>query len=446
MVISVWRRTSDPRAGAADPSTVERARRSRPLVGAAVVALIGALVLPIAATATQPEWSEPDSVARDVTMLETHSAVAVGDTIHAVYIRQDVDTDAPFDGRLVYRRSDDGGRTWAPGVVLFQTTARFVDLIPDIAIAADGRTVVVAFRSREGASALLFARGSSDGGRTWAPRVELDRIRTDLRMGIPSAAVSADTVLVTWSSRVDGAIRLRRSLDGGATFSPPMTLGATRYAFGCMSTYRDGLVSMAAARDAVFVLWTDNDPGVPTNDCGPDRLVLRRSTDGGATFLPRQVVDDQDNGGWPELATDGRTVLASYADQAGHQVLSRSTDAGASWTRRTWSMSGGPSGAIAGTADVALRPNGDAVLAWTRSLTDENGAPTWSEIRVRRSGDGGATWSAAEVVVPQGHALVTYAMNVVLAGPRPVVLLTTGASYEGPFDLEVVRGSSPHVR
>lgn len=391
-------------------------RRLGPPIVAAALA-VAALGIPSAAAPGPgpaigtPGWSEPIPVTDDSQLWELHDIAVSGDTIHLIYVVLVPDT--TYEGTLYYRRSTDGGRHWSDATTLFRTGATYTQVIPNLAIAAEGPNVIVAFRSRHGDDAVLFARSSRDGGRTWGSRTQLASDTTDYRMGIPAAAATPAGLFVGWSERSSGAIRLRRSLDDGRTFEPAIRLGTTRYSFICTAGYRDGMLGLAAEGDTVLAVWSDLDPGVPTNSCEDSRIVTRRSFDGGATFDAKRLVWDGDTGGWPEIVTNGHDTLITLQEWGGNGLVLRSADLLATVTARTFAGMGQP--------DVALRPNGEAILAYPRGEWGDTG-PIWAKLLVRTSDDAGRSWGPAVTVIPRGPYPWLGAVNVDYVGARPVIL------------------------
>ena len=95
--------------------------------------------------------------------------------------------------------------------------------------------------NRDGTSDIRFTR-SGTGGQTWSPPIALARLATsDLREVLQGSFIATGPkgeVYVAWyDSRVNG-MRIRKSTDGGATFSGAVTALAP---LGCvLSTYVNG--------------------------------------------------------------------------------------------------------------------------------------------------------------------------------------------------------------
>jgi hypothetical protein len=128
---------------------------------------------------------------------------------------------------LLYSSLDRDSVFWSSVEVLAESAAAF-----DVAAAGDGRLHLVYLRSRHtgDAAAGVYHRRSDDGGATWSVPAALDTSRY-YRLALPDSAhlrLSADgvgNVYVTWDHPHQERLLLAASLDDGATWSEPTTLG-----------------------------------------------------------------------------------------------------------------------------------------------------------------------------------------------------------------------------
>jgi hypothetical protein len=359
-------------------------------------------------------WTGPTALTRDgLTGLSSlHSLASDGGRLHLFYPRADF-TGGSHD-TLLYRRSLDGGLTWEPERLLFATGGRFTEVFSNLSIAAHADLVVAVFRSHDAQNALLFARTSRDGGTTWGHRVRIDRVPTDLKMGISAVAISDAGIVVAWSMRSTGRIYTSISTDRGRTFGPPQRLATTAFSFICGNPdYRDGMVGLGADGNAIVLTWSAG----PDGPCGPDKLYLRRSTDGGMTWKPRQLLPDMGSItlGWAEVAVQGKSVLLLLDSDDTGQLLLHSADGGMTFEPRL--LDPGPT---TFTGDVAFAPDGRAIVALPEvTLADDGATVTSSRLVTLSSSDGGSTWSSPRLAqaIPDGIGQP----NVAFIGSTPAI-------------------------
>jgi hypothetical protein len=290
---------------------------------------------------------------------------------------------------VYYRRSPDGGATWEPARRI--ATGSGDAEMPRVA--ASGSRVVVVWAdsraNRNGRAFDVYLIRSDDGGATFSdaaalsagvPRlVDANEATTDELRPVqnvkPAVAIDRNPldVHVVWMGKQDG------TYDGGATFAPAVRLSTNAAFEGVALQFPPAPLEKlkqtpAAANPAVvardghvFVAWQDdrNDP-TPLRIPYPDGwdIVLRASSDGGATFASETWVTDNAN---PAIDQDARR-----ADR---------------------------------NPTVAIDANGRVELAWQRRPLSVAGT---LGIYHARSSDGGATFSAPVGVSAAG---VTQAHN-----------------------------------
>ncbi len=201
--------------------------------------------------------------------------------------------------RIVTARSDDGGKTFgAPVPVSDQQRPRV--LAPSPIIDRDGQLVVMYqdmkgnrrdYEYQEGPAAelpvALVLTRSTDGGRTFAPGVEIEADMLLTRRflpflpEIPQLAISpAGKMYATWADGRDGDddVFLRSSSDGGRTWTPAHKVNDN----GADGTAQFLPKVAVGPGERVSVLFLDgrNDPDTKANL----DAYLATSTDGGKTF------------------------------------------------------------------------------------------------------------------------------------------------------------------
>ncbi|KGW09048.1 SMP-30/Gluconolaconase/LRE-like region family protein [Burkholderia pseudomallei MSHR4303] len=141
---------------------------------------------------------------------------------------------------------------------------------------------------------------SDDAGRTLAPPVTVNALPEPIYTSAenrPKLAASPDgrAIYVTWSMPLDapytGMVRFSRSLDGGATWSVPVTVHRDRQAI----THRFDMLTIDP-QGRIFVAWIDKRDLVAAQRAGRSydgaAIYYAVSTDGGATFEPERKVSD----------------------------------------------------------------------------------------------------------------------------------------------------------
>lgn len=250
--------------------------------------------------------------------------------------------------------SDDGGRSWQ-ATVLPLPAGLDRPFAPDAAFAPDG-TLYVSYVNLVGDGNVpdnLWVSRSTDGGRSLAaPTHVAGRLAFQARMAVgPEGTVhltwlQAETVGLLKLSSSPNPIVASHSTDGARTFSPPAPVsdpGRERVAAASPVVDDEGRLLVlyedfkSDRRDFEFL------EGPPAED--PFALVLTVSDDGGRSFSPGVEVDSGVVAGrrfmvflpeFPSLAAGpGRSVLVAWADARNGDedvFLRRSADGGRSWS------------------------------------------------------------------------------------------------------------------
>jgi hypothetical protein len=312
---------------------------------------------------------------------------------------------------------------------VFEHLPRATD--PWVSFDAAGRAYQVGLPIIDGSltgEAAITTSYSDDGGLTWSAPVDVTRqddpagavfldkqsITADpyhqgrawatwIQGNLPGENISAAKLAHAFSYR--GTPMISRTVDGGQTWSTPTPMtNANLYAQGNQIVVEpDGTLI-----DSQAILFKG--AGVQPNLNGVYMAVMR-STDGGVqwssptTIAPIRTVAESADGQplrvgdyLPDLAVDPATgtLYITWADGLGGTtnkiVLSRSTDGGRHWSNPA--VVSHHDSAQSFNHAVAVGNDGElAVLYYDDYRNDSRkGIPT--DVYLRHSGDGGATWSA----------------------------------------------------
>lgn len=264
---------------------------------------------------------------------------------------------------LGYGFSSDGGATFTDAGALDGGGINGSNWGADATLAVDragnfyfGRFAFISSSPNTGTTAGVTVHKSTDGGATF--RQTLPPFRSSGGSDKPFLTVDNTggprdgTIYVTWTNTGgDLTIMLSRSTDGGATFSSPIavspTTGLHQYAMPAIGPNGE-----------VFVTWYELDT---------DRIFLRKSVDGGATFGP--------------------TALVIAVDQIGSaSICSKTSRSGLKGDIRASNI---PIIAVDTTSGPS-RGNVYIVIASAPVV----GGRDMADVYLLRSTDGGATWDS----------------------------------------------------
>ena len=252
-------------------------------------------------------WTAPVTIASDSAFgtRNFHAMHVAGDgSLYVAWLESNQGKSKTF-----LTRSTDQGATWATPV-LADTTQSCPCCRTSIATARDG-TLYLAWRSVFPGNVrdVVVAR-SDDHGSTWATpvRVHADNWVFD---GCPHAGPSmqvdsAGAVHVAWWTGKQGSagVFYARSTDRGATFGPPITLGAAEFS-------APAHVQLAlGAEGSVVAVWDDGTVKTP-------KVVMRVSHDDGASFGPPALVSTEGRAAtFPVLALAGKDLTIAWSEQS----------------------------------------------------------------------------------------------------------------------------------
>jgi hypothetical protein len=330
-----------------------------------------------------------------------------------------------------------------------QTLAGFQNS-PSLAVdPTDHQTVLVADRiDRPSFSCAVYR--STDGGRHWAAVPLPLPPQFDTCFAAQATFAADGTAYVSYLTLDTSSVNepagntpdggwLIRSTDHGAAFAAPVAVAPT-------DAFQLHVAVGASGR--VYVLWLQADQNVLETPLGlgapPNPILVSSSVDGGETFsAPVQVnPDGRRRVGAASLALDGRgDVFVLYEDYEGDLadyqnyavpydgtftlMLARSSDGGRHFSQ-----------AVVDDAVVRVRPFLVYLPPVPSVAVDPSGRRVyvaWSDARsgagdvlVRRSGDGGVTWSSPERLdlrSPAPADFVLPAVSVAADGRVDVVFL-----------------------
>lgn len=301
------------------------------------------------------------------------------------------------------QRYDAEGRPRLDRPANVSRSAAVFSWLPRVVLLEGGRSVAVlwqeiVFSGGSHGGDILFAR-STDGGRTFTPPTNLSRSvagdgkgRLDARTwdngSLDLVPGGGDLLYAAWTE-YEGALRVSRSADAGATFSAPVQVpdtGARRPARG---------PSLAAAGEAVLVAWAvGEDPGAD--------IQVSASRDGGRTFdAPRPAARTAGRADAPRIALgrDGAVHLvfaeAARGGGGGGVLHARAAPGTLAFSPPRPVHAGAAPGEQAVYPDLAVAADGSI---WIMSELLEPGADRPRGLQLSRSSDGGRTFSAAAAI------------------------------------------------
>ncbi len=322
-------------------------------------------------------WSASDRVNDDTVVRLDADPDVVYEPTGAISVAWSDRRGPSFD--IFFSRSVDDGRTWTPNLALSEDDppgGMFDDsTLPALALEPGG-ALVCAWRERIGGGRdEVVLRRSTNGGATWSPVRTVSEPLASVTGGIDVAIDAGGGIVCVWLQGTSGGppgqreLRSARSADAGLTWSPSVRISA--------SGRTASSPSLAATSAGLFCAWADE-----ASSGGPTDVLVARSVDDGATWAPVQANTTvgirfrRD----PRLGVDVTGGLACvWWDLDDGIDFSTSLDDGATWA---------PTAVVAADQQhplLAIEPSGTIVLAWTQL----------GSVRITRSLDGGATWTPA---------------------------------------------------
>ena len=306
----------------------------------------------------------------------------------------------------------DGGLTWQEQPFPRPVPDLPTDTDPTVFFRRDGRAYLVWTSSRDFTTGGLFCAWSDDGGRTWTTPVIITppQAHFDDKAWLAFDATGGPrdgTIYAAWTRFGNAEIVAARSTDGGVTWGQTQTISN-----GASLLNNDGAQPLVLPDGSVIVVFLhDASPGQQGS------LVLARSTDGGASWLPNvplfpiaQPPFTLPGENWRiftyhSLAYDPvrgwlTVIWPDYRDAATEGInilLSRSTDRGATWSAPT-RLNDDPPGLVRDQWFPALvaAPDGRLTALWLDRRFDP--ANRLYHAVARTSTDGGLTWEPGTAI------------------------------------------------
>ncbi|MHC4321595.1 MAG: zinc-dependent metalloprotease family protein, partial [Planctomycetota bacterium] len=238
----------------------------------------------------------------------------------------------------------------------------------------------------------IYLKTSTDGAITWT----IKRLTWNSGDSVnPMIAVNGSNVYVVWEqfmpSESDTEIFFKRSSDDGSTW---MTNRLTWNSGDSVNP------TVAVNGSNVYVAWEDY--SVDTDS----EIYLKKSSDGGSTWTTKRLSWNSGDSVNPTVAVNGSNVYVAWEDYSvdtdSEIFLKTSPDGGTSWTKKRLTWNSGNS------VNPTVAVNGSNVyVAWENYSVD-----TDSEIYLKRSSDGGSTWTTKRLTWNSGNSVnPTVAVN-----------------------------------
>ena len=293
-----------------------------------------------------------------------------------------------------------------------------VETTPRLFSGPKGETLRLSYRRDPSGAAGIVVATSLAGG-DWKTLVEIIPQEKDVTAGSADLALGPEgqlTVAYQWWRHMPTSgkqIRLARSTDGGKTWIQPETpLDTSGKAFTPKVVW--------GRNQSVVVVWADEQRSNRVWD-----VYARRSPDGGVTWEAEQLlsrfVQNSPTDAYirPEIVADGeQTVWVAWVGiRSGRSrlFLSRSTDAGHTWTDPL--ELSGQSQSVFGQR--ILRSGQDLLIIWQDKRTGRD------RLFAVNSSDGGVTWSAPTRVdhLPDDLQTDAFAPAVVMSPTREAIVI-----------------------
>ena len=209
---------------------------------------------------------------------------------------------------VLFSQSSDGGATFSTPVTVSGTT--FFPSLEKMVVDSSGNIYIIEnlHPNLNASNRDVWLAASHDGGATFSMTNLSNNPGSDAPDFGQIAVDSAGNIDVVWVNQTQTALVFRRSTDGGATFSNPVTLPRSS------SGFLDQPQIAVDPNGDISIVWEQKSP------VGFFDVLVSRSTDGGSTFsLPQTISQDQGNSKFPMIAVDSLGIYAVWQDDAPYQ-------------------------------------------------------------------------------------------------------------------------------
>lgn len=359
-------------------------------------------------------WEPVQRLSETPTANFTSWISVVGDTVHAMF------HGGSFDPKLYYRRSTDNGKNWQPQVIIIGDSVRVQS--SKRPFTASGAHVYAVWENinASGVTTSIKIRRSTNGGGTW---LENQIIAVPpLVSATPMVAAVGSQAYVTIIRTVSGIWQyfLTSSENAGETWEPLRQITAVQQSH----SHLGDILATRERLDLVF------ERGVPPSG---REIAYMSSSDSGRTWSSEEVISTVDDyQAWePRLAADDEgNVYVCWQDAkygtvggfAGTLLMRRSTDNGATWLpeQRISSIASAERSTLTATSN-------NLYAAWW----DNRSGNLTPRVYARGSADFGTTWcdehlvgdptlvsSHPNLASEDGHVHLSLRINVDTLGPK----------------------------
>jgi hypothetical protein len=298
---------------------------------------------------------------------------------------------SPFNNEIRFARSDDGGLTWSPSVVVHPINPSIDYYRPSILV-AQGRILVAFWQEVSYPNGTPMCVHSDDGGHSWSPPAPITTLLGPYDGSAPCLAYNAAIPAVGVIFPANGErIMFCRSGNLGVTWSAPVQVS------DATASSVDN-PDLASAAGYFYVVWNDNRSGQYNTD-----VFISRSTAGDAWTASVKVNDPfQGNQYEPHVRADDQgNVHVGWIWNMPFQssidlYYSMSEDWGATWFPTSARVNDVPYTVqphLGWSADILCDQRGNAFLAWNDGRTTGYYDNIYSSQTV--------DWSAADEPLPE---------------------------------------------
>jgi hypothetical protein len=300
---------------------------------------------------------------------------------NTIYIAWSDDRDVDYD--IYLSNSTNGGNSFSPNQRINDGALDAWHREPSISVDDMGTIYVASTRSESGDSNISFSF-STDGGNTFSPNITV----SDASSGIqnhPSLTLSEyGNIYIAWedSRNINDDIYFTNSTNGGLSFSPNLRINDD---VGTSAQWKPCITSYSEAN--VFAVWEDNRNG-------EWEIYFSNSSDGGDTFSPDIMVNDNIRNAWrltSSIAVDNEgNIFVLWSDDRGDDwdiYFANSTDFGQTFSPDK-RINDDSSGELHWDPRIAVDSKGDIYCVW-----EDNRDGIGPDIYFSKSTDGGNTFS-----------------------------------------------------